>query len=1446
MKTKLPFIIRLLLFGISLASFQVCAQNVFSSWDFHNSNTTPNVGSGSTQVWGNLNSSFPSSTYGKCWQVTNFANQSTLNATRGVGFLVSTVGYGGISLTFSQRATGPASRWARLDYSLDAGNTWVNNFWSNSGGLSPHDSWQNYIVNFSSVVGADNNPDFQVRIVSIFSPAAFDESNQASPFSSNSAYMRADDGAVYSPNSSNNHGSYSASGSWRFDNVSFSGLLLPVWANLSLPQALSSTYGTVSNTVSYTINAGTWNALISVSPQAGFEISTQATTGFGSTSLTGLANGTIIYIRTIYNKSSGAFNQNACLLLSSSGAPSATVLTSSSNNLVALQNLQIIANDISKELGQVLIGGSGQTSFTSSGLISGESIQDVTLSYGAAGLATGAGATLGVYANQVTPSLPVGNLASQNYQITFVSGSISVNGFTPGNLILNRIGDGTNPLGSVAYPLNLQELITGGAIVQTLGQQFENNNLLTETGELNVATGYLNSVNNLVGVPGFVAAPGTANLAQTQAKATNILGTGASVNTRIILPTVGSNLPFEAGYLTSLVPLPNGCFYAAGIGSSNSGGVWYFDGVNFIQLTTAFSAIRTLEVFNEQLYFSTAESPAGVYQLGSGLPTTAGQTVTLILATPSPRGFSIGPDAKLAYVADDQPVNGQSGGGIQKWKFENASWNKIYTHGHRANGLVVDYADSLPKLYASTFLASPGQDNNKLLVLTDSSLNAIAQELASSGNHFIFKGLDFSPAAPPAMPQIVQVEQPSCTNGFGKVHFSGLPTGQWRITGFPGGSKTGTGSSALVDGLAPGQNYTFKVTSYTGRSSSLTAAVVIQAAPEVPSNPTGQAQQKRCVGALISDLSLVQSNLVWYPSLSSTQPLSNATPLVNQGHYFAAQLGSNGCESSGRCDVEALVLPMGSWKGIEQGSWKQAGNWCGGVPAVGASVHIPTATTVFLDTNANLAFLAIASGAHLKLKESKKLSVDGEINLLGQLTIEDKATLVQATNGTWTGNGTVQLQQYITGTGQITPIGRFWFLGAPMPTTLSSDFAAQTANVLKYFSEPLGNWQEITGATTPIEVGKGYFVQSLTNDTLVFNGSTLNNGNFTIPCTRTGTTNFYRGFNLVSNPYASYLDFDAANLTNLLPTMWYRTADPLQTMVFDTYNAQSGLGTSLSGIAVNQFIPPLQSFWVKIPDGNTTGSIGFTNAMRSHHAIGFEGLKSTALDFPAFIRLNLEDGLRKDQLLIYMDQQVSSQVDAFDAEKMLVVNYPQCYTVVNGKKLVINALKLQKSKNQIPLVFELPHSKMYTIHAEELNVNNGLVLLEDKQLGILQDLSVQPTYTFYSTNGLIATRFVLHFNVHNGNPVGPLFTPIDASEIVYLDDLLDVTHDAQNGIVVTLEAAYLPEGTLQLYDLSGRLVFEKRFEQQIEYLPIPNVSGTYFLNVHSQNQSKIYKLLLTN
>jgi len=1435
MKTRFSQQQLFVLWMLCFAVFPYWSQTTISAWNFNSSNNNTSQGNGSLTLLSSLNSAYPTSSFGKCLQLSNFANQSSSSGTRGIQLSVNTTGYTSIVLNFLQRASSESSRWARIDYSTD-GSTWNTGFWINAGSLSPDGQWQSYSVNFGSVSAAENNPNFKVRIVSIFSPYAFDQSNQTSTYAANTAYMIAANSAVFSPSYSNNSTNYSTSGAWRFDNISFVAQAIPVWSNTQLVSPMTSTYGTPSQGVAFSPALTNSSAPITIAPLAGFEISTQPTTGFSVNPITNLANCTTIHVRTIFNKPAGAFNDSPCMTLSSVAAPTVHVTCAASNNIILQKPLSIVATDVNKEIGQVLVGGSSQLGFSALGLITGEEIHGITLAYGPAGSGTGLGALVGTYTHQVYPSLAIGSFLPGNYLISYLEGSIIVSGFTPGNLIVNRIGDGVNPLGSIAFPLRLQELIPTGTLVQTLEQQFDNSNLLTETGELNVSTGYLNSVDKLVGIPGFAAAPGSVNLAQTQAKVTNILGTSASVNTRVVFPIVGVALPFIDGYLTSSIPLANGCFYAAGIGSGSSGGVWYFDGANFTQLTSAFAAIRTLEIYNEQLYFSTAEFPSGIYQLGTGLPITAGQTVELILATPSPRGFSISPDGQAAYVADDQPINGQNGGGIQKWLRLNGTWTKIYTHGHRANGLLVDYSAAIPKVYASTFLASPGQDNNKLIVLTDSSQSALVQELATSGSHFIFKGLDFSPASPPEVPVIAQVEQPSCTNGYGKVHFTGLPAGQWRITGFPGGSKTGVGTDAFLDQLAPGQSYTFKVTSYTGRSSTLTSTVQIHAAPQVPSTPTGSQLQKRCHGALLNDLSLNQTSIAWYPSMSSTQVLLGTNPLVDQAHYFAEQLGANGCPSLSRLEVEALVLPNGAWKGGQYGSWKQAANWCGGVPAMGASVQIPETTTVLLDTTAALSLLVIDPGAQLKIKESHQLTLAGDIALHGQLTFENKATIVQGNSSNWTGNGAVQLQQAITGTGLNTPNGRYWFVGSPMPNIFSSAFSAQTATVLKYFNEPLGNWQEITDAQTPIEVGKGYFVQSAHDDTLVFDGARLNNGSYTIPCTRTGTTNYYRGFNLVSNPYASYLDFDAAVRTNLLPTMWYRTADALQTMVFDTYNAQSGLGTSLNGVPVSRYVPPLQSFWVKIPDGHITGSIGFTNAMRSHFMGGFEGLKSTAQDFTAFVRLNLEDGLRKDQLLIYLDTQVSSQVDGYDAEKMLVVNYPQCYTLVNGKKLVINALKLSKAQNQIPLVLEFPEAKAYTLNAVELHIDNGLILLEDKQLGVFQDLTLEPNYCFFASSGVNSTRFVLHMNVLQNQPNSPLLEPVLSAQELGTSIVVSLTHNTQNDIAIEFDPSFIPQGIIELFDQNGRMVSQKQIEKHHEHLPAPIVNGYYLLKATIQGQ----------
>jgi glycosidase len=91
---------------------------------------------------------------------------------------------------------------------------------------------------------------------------------------------------------------------------------------------------------------------------------------------------------------------------------------------ITTRPLTITADDVEKNFGEVLEGGPGSTEFTASGLLDGEAIASVTMSYSEGASAQSAN---GLYIGQVVPSSAVlspGNAA--NYAIQYVSGNILV------------------------------------------------------------------------------------------------------------------------------------------------------------------------------------------------------------------------------------------------------------------------------------------------------------------------------------------------------------------------------------------------------------------------------------------------------------------------------------------------------------------------------------------------------------------------------------------------------------------------------------------------------------------------------------------------------------------------------------------------------------------------------------------------------------------------------------------------------------------------------------------------------------------------------------------------------------------------------------------------------------------------------------------------------------
>jgi hypothetical protein len=310
------------------------------------------------------------------------------------------------------------------------------------------------------------------------------------------------------------------------------------------------------------------------------------------------------------------------------------------------------------------------------------------------------------------------------------------------------------------------------------------------------------------------------------------------------------------------------------------------------------------------------------------------------------------------------------------------------------------------------------------------------------------------------------------------------------------------------------------------------------------------------------------------------------------------------------------------------------------------------------------------------------------------------------------------------------------------------------------------------------------------------------------------------------------LDWNAITKTNIGTTMYIRTAIGTTLDVMETFNSVNSLATTISSVPLTQYIAPMQGFWVKVTTDGQEGSLSMTNAMRSHQ--NGSGLRSTPQDFPAFLRFNMLDGQNKDQLILLMSPNAATTLDAFDSEKMSASGYAQFYSTVNTTKLVINGMKNVKAKTSVPLTLVMPTSKSYTFQAEEFNIEDGLILLEDKQEGVIQDLTINPTYSFFGNAGTNATRFVVHFQLASV-PIlvgGPQELESLGSDELTTENIQIVSNN-QGTIIIRMDEGFKPEGSIRIFDASGRLVEQSDFNDQETTIQLNEQAGMYFVEVNA-------------
>lgn len=425
--------------------------------------------------------------------------------------------------------------------------------------------------------------------------------------------------------------------------------------------------------------------------------------------------------------------------------------------------------------------------------------------------------------------------------------------------------------------------------------------------------------------------------------------------------------------------------------------------------------------------------------------------------------------------------------------------------------------------------------------------------------------------------------------------------------------------------------------------------------------------------------------------------------------------------------------------------------------------------------------------SHNKLTVSDSLINHGQIQLFSDST--NTATLLSPT--IILGSGDYMMNQYLTK-------ARNWYISSPL-----SDATVPSINRYYAYDEQVAQWVNISPGTI-FSPGSGYIVQTENYDSFVFAGKKINNKGINTSLTRT-IGNGYSGFNLIGNPFPCFMNISQITSNDEIEsTIWFRTMKNNR-YVFDTYNIASGIANSNSGLAVNQWIPPMQAFWVRVKNGKSNVTLNMENFSRSHSNNENNLFRMNKSNEIPTIHVKLSDGKYKDGCVIYFHPDASSEVDQFDSFKMEEENsYPKIFTTLSQSHFVINGLNQinyeilnEKKIQDIQLGMKCEKGKSHFIQIDLKNFaadNKIHLFLVDNQLKTESLITDQFTYAFDSNTEQIADRFIIRLKAPG------LVTDVQKTTSI---QTTTKRFDFKNNQIIIVSNQ---NGNKFLFDLNGKLI----------------------------------------
>lgn len=484
--------------------------------------------------------------------------------------------------------------------------------------------------------------------------------------------------------------------------------------------------------------------------------------------------------------------------------------------------------------------------------------------------------------------------------------------------------------------------------------------------------------------------------------------------------------------------------------------------------------------------------------------------------------------------------------------------------------------------------------------------------------------------------------------------------------------------------------------------------------------------------------------------------------------------------------------------------------------------------------------VTIMPNSGLVVTGNSSLQVDGDF------TIESNASgtgaFVQNQNGTVHVDGVIRVKQYM--------VADQWHnVASPISNANASTvFPANTH--LFYYNETLvqndwdfgwviqdGMMQKLRGYDAFIP-DANLVVQYQTSGNGIMNTSwdSPSNDWDTIPVSITsnpdGEPAARIGWNLVGNPYPCTIDW-------LSPTGWYKNAIADEFYVWNpehqTYATFVGGAAPVGQNGGTRFIAPMQGFWVK---ANSNSFLRINNSARvinnGSSTPFFKGQETVPT-----ICLSATGNQLEDESIIRFIHGASHQFDiGYDANKLLANkgNCPQISSQsADGKACAINTYGELEDNLRIPVNFSCAKGGAYSINLKEYDGFQGdmQAWLYDKKEKVFINLLEKESYIFNHDSWTEPNRFILLFNPNESTKIA-----MEKGSGVYI-------YSNKNRLYVRKAADVDTDGIVEVYDVSGHLVFRDRvLDQELNSYTLQLLQGNYIVRVYASQSTSAAKVYI--